>query len=122
MEYFLAVPAGSGSVRKERFDDLGAALERAVELCANDSAPAALTDTGDRRLLGQKELLRLAALVDKFAPVDDRVAGQVFGALPDETLDALLRWLLFRMRAAGTSPRARLAVLGGILDTVSPDE
>lgn len=122
MEFFLAVPAGSGSVRKERFGDLGAALERAVELCANDTAPAALTDTGDRRLLGQTELLRLARLVDKFAPVDDRVAGQVFAALPDETLDALLRWLLFRMRAAGTSPRARLAVLGGILDTVSADE
>lgn len=121
MEYFLAVPAGSGSVRKERFDDLGAALERAVELIASDTLPAALTDTGDRRLLGQEEMLRLAALVDTFAPVDDHIAGQVFGALPDETLNALLRWLLFRMRAAGASPQARLAVLGGILDTVSAD-
>ena len=122
MEYFLAIAAGSGSVRKERFDDLGTALERAVELVASGAAPAALTDTGDRRLLGQQELVRLATLANKFAPVDDRVAGQVFAALPEETLDTLLRWLLFRMRAAGANPRTRLAVLGGILDTVGPDE
>lgn len=122
MEYFLAVAAGDGPARKERFDDLGAALERAVELCASNNAPAVLTDTGDRRVLGHDELVRLATLANKATPVDDNIAGQVFAALPDATLDTLCRWLLFRMRAAGISPRSRLAVLGGILDTVSPDQ
>ena len=122
MEYFLAVPADSGPVRKERFGDLGAALERAVALCADNSTPTALTDTGDRLLLGGEQLTRLATLATKFAPVDDRIAGQVFGALPDETLDALCRWLIFRMRAAGANQRTRLALIGGILDTISPDQ
>ena len=70
MEYFLAVPADSGPVRKERFGDLGAALERAVALCADNSTPTALTDTGDRLLLGGEQLTRLATLATKFAPVD----------------------------------------------------
>ncbi|MEZ4766991.1 MAG: hypothetical protein R2844_01000 [Caldilineales bacterium] len=122
MEYFLAVPAGSGPPRKERFGELGAALERAVELSEDGTVPAALTDTGDRLLLGRDELARLAMLATKFAPVDDSAAGQVFGALSDETLDALCRWLIFRMRSAGAGPRVRLAVIGSILDAISPDQ
>ena len=108
--------------RKERFDNLGVALERAIELCAGGNPPAALTDTGDRRLLGQPEIERLATLVNKSTPVDDNVAGQVFGALPAETLDVLCRWLLFRLRAGGASQRTRLALVGSILDAISPDQ
>ena len=113
MEYFLAIE-GDGLSRKERFNDLGAALERAVALAETGNPPAALTDTGQRTLLGRNDMARLARLAGKATPVDDSVAADVFGSLPDETLDALCRWLLVRLRAAGASPRARLAVIGGI--------
>lgn len=123
MEYFLAISAGSGPARKERFPDLGAALERAVALLdAGGGAVLALTDTGERRLLGQAEIERLARLAGAFAPVDDDVIRQVLVPLPDAALDALCRWLLFRMRSAGVSPRSRLAVIGSVLDAISADE
>lgn len=121
MEYFLAIE-GAGAVRKERFDDLGAALERASELAEAGAAPFALTDTGERLLLGRRELERLYTLTSKFAPVDDQAAKQLFTALSDDRLDALCRWLIFRMRASGVSPRARLALLGSVLDAASPDQ
>ena len=121
MEYFLAIE-GDGLPRKERFNDLGAALEQAVALAETGNPPAALTDTGQRTLLGRNDMARLARLAGKATPVDDSVAADVFGSLPDETLDALCRWLLVRLRAAGASPRARLAVIGGILDAISADE
>jgi hypothetical protein len=123
MEYFLAIGAGSGPARKERFPDLGAALERAVALLdSGEGQPVELTDTGERRLLDQSEIQRLARLAGKFAPVDDDVARQVFAPQSDATLDSLCRWLLFRMRSAGVSPRARLAVIGSVLDAISADE
>ncbi len=122
MEYFLAI-AGSGPARKERFPDLGAALERAVALIdSGEGQPLELTDTGERRLLGAAEFERLARLAGKFAPVDDGIARQVFEPLSDATLDSLCRWLVFRMRSAGVSPRARLAVIGSVLDAISGDE
>lgn len=123
MEYFLAISAGSGPARKERFPDLGAALERAVALLdSGEAAPLELTDTGERRLLDRTEIERLARLVGKFAPVDDDIARQALAPLPEATLDSLCRWLIFRMRAAGVSPRARLAVIGSVLDAISADE
>lgn len=123
MDYFLAVAAGSGTVRKERFPDLGAALERAVALLdSGEAVPVALTDTGERRLLGQTELKRLARLVAASAPVDDDTVRQTLVPLSEATLDSLCRWLVFRMRAAGVSPRARLAVIGSVLDAISADE
>jgi hypothetical protein len=122
MEFFLASAAGSGPARKERFPDLGAALERAVALLASGEAtPLALTDTGERRLLDQAAMERLAQLVGAFAPVDDGIARQVLAPLPDATLDAFCRWLIFRMRSAGISPRSRLAVIGSVLDAISAD-
>jgi hypothetical protein len=122
MEYFLAIAAGSGPARKERFAELGAALERAVALLESGAAtPLELTDTGERRLLGQAEIERLARLAGKFAPADDDVARQVFAPLSDATLDNLCRWLIFRMRSAGVSPRVRLALIGSVLDAISPD-
>ena len=122
MEFFLAVGAGSGPARKERFPDLGAALERAVALLdSGEAMPLALTDTGERCLLSQAEIERLARLVGQFAPVDDDVARQALAPLPDATLDSLCRWLIFRMRSAGVSPRARLAVIGSVLDAISAD-
>ena len=123
MEYFLAIGAGSGPARKERFAELGAALERAVMLLdSGEATPLELTDTGERRLLGREEMERLARLAGKFAPVDDDVARQVFAPLSDATLDSLCRWLLFRMRSAGVSPRGRLAVIGSVLDAISTDK
>lgn len=123
MEYFLAIGAGSGPARKERFPELGAALERAVALLdSGEATPLELTDTGERRLLGEVEIARLARLAGKFAPVDDDVARQVFAPLSDATLDDLCRWLIFRMRSAGVSPRGRLAVIGSVLDAISADE
>jgi hypothetical protein len=123
MEYFLAIAAGSGPARKERFPDLGAALERAVALLdSGEATPLELTDTGERRLLGRAEIERLARLAGKFAPVDDDVARQVFAPLSDATLDSLCRWLIFRLRSAGVSPRARLAMIGSVLDAISADE
>jgi hypothetical protein len=123
MEYFLAIAAGSGPAHKERFSDLGAALERAVALLdSGEAVPYELTDTGERRLLGQAEMERLARLAGKFAPVDDGVARQVFAPLSDATLDNLCRWLIFRLRSAGVSPRARLAMIGSVLDAISADE
>ena len=109
--------------RKERFADLGAACERAVELCHAQGAnvPLAISDTGERLLLGEQQIGRLASLAARAAPVDDRVAWQVFGALEDATLDDLYRWLLFKMRSAGIAQRQRLHVLGAILDAISPD-
>lgn len=121
MEFFLTTGAAGSPTRKERFPDLGAALERAVEVVDAGGAVLELTDTGERRLLRQAELERLARLVGKFTPVDDGIASQVFGSLPDATLDDLFRWLIVRMRSAGTSPRARLALLGSILDAISSD-
>ena len=123
MEFFLAIGSGSGPARKERFPDLGAALERAMALLdSGDGAPLELTDTGERRLLDRVEIERLARLAGTFTPVDDDVARQVLAPLPNATLDALCRWLLVRMRSAGISPRARLAVIGSVLDAISPDE
>jgi hypothetical protein len=123
MEYFLAIAAGSTPSGKERFAELGAALERAVALLdSGEAVPYELTDTGERRLLGRAELERLARLVGAFAPVDDDIARQVLAPLPEATLDALCRWLIFRMRSAGVSPRARLAVIGSVLDAISADE
>ena len=123
MEYFLAIGAGSGPARKERFPDLGAALERAVTLLdSGEAAPLELTDTGERRLLGRAEIERLARLAGAFAPVDDNIARQTLAPLPEATLDSLCRWLLFRMRSAGVSARARLAVIGSVLDAISADE
>jgi hypothetical protein len=122
MEYFLAIAAGSGPARKERFPDLGAALERAVALLnSGEATPLALTDTGERRLLGQSDIERLTRLVGTFAPVDDGIARQVLGDLPDATLDTFCSWLIFRMRSAGISPRSRLAVIGSVLDAITPD-
>ena len=125
MEYFLDITDPTGRVRKERFADLGAALERAVEIGQADPAvdrPMAVTDTGERQLLGRSELERLVAIAKPLSVVDDGVARQVFSALPDPTLDALTRWMLFRLRASGVPMRARLAMLGAILDAISPDE
>lgn len=125
MEYFLDIADRTGRVRKERFADLGAALERAVDIgqaVPPIDQPMAVTDTGERQLLGRRELERLIAIARPLAVVDDGVARQVFSALPEETLDALCRWLLFRLRASGVSVRPRLAMLGAVLDAVSPDE
>jgi hypothetical protein len=123
MEYFLAIAAGSTPARKERFAELGAALERAVGLLdTGEATPLELTDTGERRLLGQVEMERLARLAGKFTPVDDDIARQLFAPLPGVTLDAFCRWLIFRMRAAGVNPRARLAMIGSLLDAISADE
>jgi len=123
MEYFLAITAGSRPAQRERFPELGAALERAVALLdSREAVPVELTDTGERRLLDRAELERLARLVGAFAPVDDDVARQVLAPLPEATLDTLCRWLLVRMRSAGISPRARLAVIGSVLDAISADE
>jgi hypothetical protein len=122
MEFFLAI-AGGGPARKERFSDLGGALERAVALLdSGEATPLELIDTGERRLLGQAEMERLARLTGKFAPVDDDVARQVFAPLSEATLDSLCRWLIFRMRSAGVVPRSRLAVIGSVLDAISADE
>ncbi|HSN77123.1 MAG TPA: hypothetical protein VL334_18780 [Anaerolineae bacterium] len=122
MEYFLAISAGSRPAQRERFPELGAALERAVALLdSGEATPQELTDTGERRLLGRAEIERLARLAGTFAPVDDDVARQVLAPLPEATLDTLCRWLLFRMRSAGVSPRARLALLGSVLDAISAD-
>lgn len=123
MEYFLAIGAGSGPARRERFPDLGAALERAVALLdSGEGAPLELTDTGERRLLGRAEIERLARLAGAFAPVDDDIVRQALAPLPEATLDSLCRWLIFRLRSAGVSPRARLAVIGSVLDAISADE
>ncbi len=123
MEFFLAIVAGREPARKERFPDLGAALERAVALLdSGEATPQELTDTGERRLLGQAEMERLARLAGKFTPVDDGIAREVFAPLSEATLDALCRWLIFRMRAAGVSPRSRLAMIGSVLDAISADE
>lgn len=122
MEYFLTVAAGNETVRKERFPDLGVALERAMALLdSGEAMPVALTDTGERRLLGQSEIKRLARLVAASAPVDDDTVRQTLAPLPEATLDSLCRWLAFRMRAAGVSSRGRLAVIGSVLDAISAD-
>lgn len=114
MEFFLAVGA-----KKERFAEFGMALERAVELLQNGAGtPIEITDTGEHQVLDAADLERLAAWAGQFAPVDDTVPRTILQPLPDATLDALARWLLFRMRAAGIAPRARLAVLGSVLDAV----
>ena len=125
MESFLDLADPAGRVRKERFAELGAALERAVEIGQADPAvdrPMAVTDTGERQLLGRAELERLIAIAKPLSVVDDGVARQVFSALPDQTRDALSRCMLFRLRASGVPVRARLAMLGAILDAISPDE
>ena len=44
--------------------------------------------------------------------VDDGIARRVFSALPDQSLDALCKWMLFCLRASGVSVRPRLAMLG----------
>ncbi|MFZ2488735.1 MAG: hypothetical protein WAZ19_11485 [Anaerolineae bacterium] len=119
MEFFLAIGAGSAPPRKERFAEFGQALERATELINTAAAtPLEITDTGEHQVLDAADLQRLAAWVGQFAPMDDTVARAVLQPLPAATLDALARWLLFRMRAAGIAPRARLAVLGSVLDAV----
>ncbi len=83
MEYFLAIAAGSTPARKERFAELGAALERAVGLLdAGEATPLELTDTGERRLLGQADMERLARLAGKFTPVDDGIARQLLHRAP----------------------------------------
>jgi len=121
MEFFLDV-----GVRKERFPDLGTALERAVALCADAQCgggpvPVGLSDTGERHLLGEAEIARVAAIAGKTAPVGDQVAHQVFAPLSDDTLDDLCCWLAFRMRTAGIANRQRLAIMGAILDAGSPN-
>lgn len=108
--------------RKERFSDLGAALERAMELVAAGQAPSAVSDTGECKLLGLPEIARLAAITAKAAPMGDQVARRAFAGLPAADLDDLCRWLAFRMRTAGANNRQRLALLGAILDAISPDE
>ncbi len=61
MEFFLSASASGGPARKERFPDLGAALERAVALLdSGEGAPRELTDTGERRLLDRAGIERLA--------------------------------------------------------------
>lgn len=127
MEYFLASVARDGRVYKERFADLGAAAARAVELCeiaqAQDGPrPAAITDTGERLLLGQEEIARLAAVAGKAAPAGDQLARRVFGGLDAVALDELCRWFNFRLRTAGVGAQQRLHVLTAILDAASPDE
>jgi hypothetical protein len=125
MEYFLDIADPAGRIRKERFAELGAALERAVQLGqANPPVdqPMAVADTGERQHLGRPELERLIAIAKPLAVVDDGVARQVFSALSDETVDALCRWMLFRLRASGVPVRARLGMIGAILDAVSPDQ
>ncbi len=100
MEYFLDIADPAGRLRKERYTDLGAAIERAVEIGQADPTvdrPMSVTDTGERQLLGRTELERLIAIAKPLAVVDDGVARQVFSALPDPTLDALSRWMLFRL-------------------------
>lgn len=125
MEYFLDIADSTGRMRKERFADLGAALERAVQIGQAEprsDRPLAVTDTGERQHLGARELERLISIAKPLAVVDDGVARQVFSALPEETLDALCRWMLFRLRASGVGARPRLAMAGAVLDAVSPDE
>ncbi|HNS02379.1 MAG TPA: hypothetical protein PKM78_08375 [Anaerolineae bacterium] len=125
MEYFLtiATAVGNAPARRERFAELGPALERAVTLLdAGEGTPLELTDTGERRLLAQADMERLARLVGKFTPVDDDIARQVLAGLPEATQDAWCRWLIFRMRSAGISPRSRLAVIGSVLDAITPDQ
>lgn len=125
MEYFLDIADPAGRIRKERFAELGAALERAVQLGqANPPVDRAMavTDTGERQHLGSRELERLVDIARPLVVVDDGVARQVFSALADETVDALCRWMLFRLRASGVSVRARLGMIGAILDAVSPDQ
>lgn len=123
MEFFLAIGAGDGPPRKERFAEFGQALERAVELVSSAAAtPLEITDTGEHQVLAAADLQRLAGWVGAFAPIDDDLARCVFAPLPAATLDALARWLIFRMRAAGISPRARLAVLGSVLDAIKGEK
>ncbi len=126
MEYFLTSVDQSGRAFKERFTDLGAVAARAVELFAAASStgqrqPTAITDTGDRLLLGRAEIARLATIVDKSSPVGDQIAQRVFGDLDAATLDELCRWLLFRLRTAGVGAQQRLHVISAILDAVTPD-
>jgi len=122
MEFFLTIVASQEPARRERFPELGMALERAMALLdSGQGLPVELTDTGERHLLGQADMERLARLVGAFAPVDDGIARQVLGSLPDATLDTFCSWLIFRMRSAGISPRSRLAVIGSVLDAITPD-
>lgn len=125
MEYFLtiATAVGNAPARRERFAELGPALERAVTLLdAGEGTPLELTDTGERRLLDRADMERLARLAGAFAPVDDDIARRTLAPFDEATLDSLCRWLIFRMRSAGVSPRARLAVIGSVLDAISADQ
>lgn len=127
MEYFLASVDHSGRVQKERFAELGAAAVRAVETWEAAQAqgspqPVAITDTGERLLLGQDEIARLAAIVGKAAPVGDQAARRAFAALDAPALDDLCRWFNFRLRTAGVGAQQRLHILAAILDAASPDE
>lgn len=126
MEYFVTVVDRSGRPRKERFGELGTAASRAVELYQASQAgqelrPVAITDTGERRLLGAEEIARLAQVASKASPVGDQAAQAVFRALPAAALDDLARWLNFRLRTAGVSTQARLHILAAVYDAASPD-
>ncbi|MDW8319131.1 MAG: hypothetical protein RMN53_14970 [Anaerolineae bacterium] len=126
MEYFVTIVDPSGRPRKERFGDLGAAASRAAELyqaaqAGQELRPTAITDTGERLLLDQAAIARMAAITAKASPVGDQVAQRVFGALDPAELDELCRWLVFRLRTAGVSGQQRLHVIAAILDAVTPD-
>jgi hypothetical protein len=131
MEYFvtsrLAAPGDAPRYRKDRFSDLGAAFARAVELYADYQAgegpqPVSVTDFGERLLLGEREIARLAATAGQSLPMGDRIAREVFASLDDAALDELCGWLAFRMRTAGIPSQQRLHLVGVILDAISPDE
>ena len=131
MEYILTTRSrtsdGLERVQRESFAEFGAAIAHALQVYetaqgGDTAVPVSIADTGERQLLGEQEIARLAQLAAKDSPVGDQVAQAVFASLDDDTLDRLCRWMLFRMRASGVGHLARLAVLGAILDAVSPDE
>lgn len=123
----LSAPGEAARYRKDRYSDLGAAFARAVELHVAYQArqgpqPVTVSDFGERLLLGEREIERLAATAGQSLPMGDRIAREVFGSLDDASLDELCAWLAFRMRTAGIPSQQRLHLVGAILDATSPDE